>query len=614
MISIINLNIFRYIKGNSSTCNTPRKITGTLSENVSNVNTPLVNGLYEYKEFQQDVKTAEHTTNPKSNGDDSYVDDKKNVSRELFTIKDNLENSKSDFENEIKRKSLMRDSPREDLELLYKFDSTMTSTPIHASNHNGKVKQKSYNLSNQSLSSTLGLHDQSSGKSKKILQSSFEPMLSGNSNSNKSKRIMNLSNSSNRRTSTSTFSLADFINTSTPSNKNNSKKKKNTSNTTVSSENGEKNSSIFSNDDFPSLSQDNNKSDQSNKRVSLNSSNLTSTPVTILKRGRGEGVSSAANNDNGNLIVRHKKRVVPITVSNKISRSANLEHQFMASSFQSDNNLLNFTSTEFEKDQEHVNERFFLRNCKESITKDFTHQREPEKHLRAYVKESMNVPCSPAIGFPASPCTSSAITVRPPLTILNFDKSKVTNESSVIRFAQIYAFIIDMNFVPNVLTELSYLINLLNTEKDPYESIQIASNHKNMENLLRNIHNCLYFAIKTLNYEKSVLAMLDNTTLKVLIDNERIKTLDLKLFEYLKHIHQCKSQLDGSFILSSQLNKYRQGFDNNNISSSSVLFQQENDGKCNFPSDKEFGAFKKQRDMFYSILRYVSHFEVTLNV
>lgn len=614
MISIINLNIFRYIKGNSSTCNTPRKITGTLSENVSNVNTPLVNGLYEYKEFQQDVKTAEHTTNPKCNGDDSYVNDKKNVSRELFTIKDNLENSKSDFENEIKRKSLMRDSPKEDLELLYKFDSTMTSTPIHASNHNSKVKQKSYNLSNQSLSSTLGLHDQSSGKSKKILQSSFEPMLSGNSNSNKSKKIMNLSNSSNRRTSTSTFSLADFINTSTPSNKNNSKKKKNTSNTTVSSENGEKNSSIFSNDDFPSLSQDNNKSDQSNKRVSLNSSNLTSTPVTILKRGRGEGVSSAANNDNGNLIVRHKKRVVPITVSNKISRSANLEHQFMASSFQSDNNLLNFTSTEFEKDQEHVNERFFLRNCKESITKDFTHQREPEKHLRAYVKESMNVPCSPAIGFPASPCTSSAITVRPPLTILNFDKSKVTNESSVIRFAQIYAFIIDMNFVPNVLTELSYLINLLNTEKDPYESIQITSNHKNMENLLKNIHNSLYFAIKTLNYEKSVLAMLDNTTLKVLIDNERIKTLDLKLFEYLKHIHQCKSQLDGSFILSSQLNKYQQGFDNNNISSSSVLFQQENDGKCNFPSDKEFGAFKKQRDMFYSILRYVSHFEITLNV
>jgi codanin-1 len=59
---------------------------------------------------------------------------------------------------------------------------------------------------------------------------------------------------------------------------------------------------------------------------------------------------------------------------------------------------------------------------------------------------------------------------------------------------------------------------------------------------------------------------------------------------------QKKMQID-SAIASQRVKS-----DTNNINKV-VFYQQETDNRDNFPSDREFGAFKKQRDMFYAILR-----------
>ena len=88
--------------------------------------------------------------------------------------------------------------------------------------------------------------------------------------------------------------------------------------------------------------------------------------------------------------------------------------------------------------------------------------------------------------------------------------------------------------------------------------------------------------------------MLDLTTIRVLIDNERIQTCNSHLYDFLKQIHLHKTQLEASPTIA-----------NKSVSSTfnSVFYQQDIDNRDNFPSDKEFGAFKKQRDIFYSILR-----------
>lgn len=90
--------------------------------------------------------------------------------------------------------------------------------------------------------------------------------------------------------------------------------------------------------------------------------------------------------------------------------------------------------------------------------------------------------------------------------------------------------------------------------------------------------------------------MLDLTTIRVLIDNERIQTCSRHMYDFLKQIHLHKTQLEAASpaIANKSFNS----------SFNSVFYQQDIDNRDNFPSDKEFGAFKKQRDIFYSILRW----------
>lgn len=280
-----------------------------------------------------------------------------------------------------------------------------------------------------------------------------------------------------------------------------------------------------------------------------------------------------------------KKRVMPITVSRKASSSSNSSMNFISSSFQSENNLLTVTAVE-------VDEREMLREHRDAITKDFGSEKKPIRNLHALIKE--NLQSSPSSTMLGSPVHKSAPS-------LNYDESKVERREMLMTLAKLYSFIIDMNHVPNILSEISYLVNLLNTEHNPYEHQQHQQQHQKLSSsdiashLLKNFHNCIFFATCVLNHQKQTLAMLDCTTIRVLCDYERIQKLTSSLCEYLRSVMQKKMQMD---TLASG-----KGRGNANSINKVVFYQQETDNRDNFPSDREFGAFKKQRDMFYSILR-----------
>lgn len=280
-----------------------------------------------------------------------------------------------------------------------------------------------------------------------------------------------------------------------------------------------------------------------------------------------------------------KKRVMPITVSRKAS-SSNSSMNFISSSFQSENNLLTVTAVEV--DDSAVDEREMLREHRDAITKDFGSEKKPIRNLHALIKE--NLQSSPSSMFGSTPSPA-----------LKYDESKVERREMLMTLAKLYSFIIDMNHVPNILSEISYLVNLLNTEHNPYEHQQQQQHQKLLSScdiashLLKNFHNCIFFATCVLNHQKQTLAMLDCTTIRVLCDYERIQKLTSSLYEYLRSVMQKKIQMDT--LASSK------GRGNANSINKVVFYQQETDNRDNFPSDREFGAFKKQRDMFYSILR-----------
>lgn len=287
-----------------------------------------------------------------------------------------------------------------------------------------------------------------------------------------------------------------------------------------------------------------------------------------------------------------KRRVVPTTITSS-------RNEFISSPFKSDNNLINFGTDEKETSQNNFSERNFLRTQKHSITKDFQDEQPPNSMIiHRTIKDTI---------------ISSASKKKSVISSESIDLTKITNKTTLTRLIRIHSLILDLNLITNILTEISYLLNLLNAESestdlinqnydqereiiDPYLINKFDSSISDLENILKNLNNCIYFALGVLNTQRHILALLDTTTLKVLIDNERLGQLDSNFKVFLQSIQSHKVKLETTKI--SENNSFKL---NNKINN--VFYQEENDTKENFPSENEFAGFKKQRDMFYMILR-----------
>ncbi|XP_031563818.1 codanin-1-like isoform X2 [Actinia tenebrosa] len=111
-----------------------------------------------------------------------------------------------------------------------------------------------------------------------------------------------------------------------------------------------------------------------------------------------------------------------------------------------------------------------------------------------------------------------------------------------------------------------------------------------MDNLLYSIHNAVYFAIVILENLKRLICLLDKGTLRQLALNPRIAEFSPTFKEWLDQKyeeHSTPKVLDLSF--TSPIG--------------GVPFSADRDNKNNFPSDKAFQNFRKQRDLFYELVR-----------
>lgn len=608
----------RFIKSSTSTCNTPRKLTniadnaalpGTMTSNVTQ------QAINDKKMLGDCGVNGMESSNVENDDNDNGVDggssavNKRQISRELFVVDKQNSNSvggygnvlarnkgsnfnsstfgssnsnyyettttttfaENESPNAMSRKSYIAGGDLEiegggvvvgggKLDFVIGMNKTSTSTPMQSSSFS-KVNRS---IDDPTLTSTPNSFRNNTNNSFSLDHSGI---VKGNSIKRNQLNDSNKSNSMSRRNTTSSpMCLGDFMNASGNSGKGSRKK--------VQQSTPIENGSVFSSNDFPSLS-----GSVSQKRI---------TPISVP-------ASSATAQS---IEVRPKKRVVPITISRRTSGSGTgntvggnvINSSFVSSSFQQENNLLNVMSFETDPRSDVMSERRMLRDCRDAITKDFTKEQEPARHLHAFIKETL---------------PSSAGVVKAPgtprkLSIFKYHEEKVVEKEMLLRMAKVYSFLMDMNLIPNILTELSYLINLLNTDHDPYEQVAPQNPPHSTDKssmLLKNLTNCIYFTTHTLIAQRNVLALLDVTTIRVLIDNERIQQFP-ELYEHLKLFQQRKVQLEDVALTLAHKNQL-----NGSISGGNVFFQQETDNRDNFPSDREFGAFKKQRDMFYSILR-----------
>ncbi|XP_019406890.1 PREDICTED: codanin-1 isoform X1 [Crocodylus porosus] len=172
--------------------------------------------------------------------------------------------------------------------------------------------------------------------------------------------------------------------------------------------------------------------------------------------------------------------------------------------------------------------------------------------------------------------------------------SKVSCKKQLDQLALLYSSCIAENLVPNIFLELFFVLQLLTSKgisaDDGESDLEFNQGCKGAVERQHfcNVHNCVYFAVQVLDRQYEVISHLEKGTLKLLAENERIATFSPCLHERLRQAYES-STAKVSLLLPSSVQ--------------SVSFQPETDNRSNFPSDRAFHIFKKQRDIFYELLR-----------
>uniref|UniRef100_A0A4W3JP14 Codanin 1 n=1 Tax=Callorhinchus milii TaxID=7868 RepID=A0A4W3JP14_CALMI len=168
------------------------------------------------------------------------------------------------------------------------------------------------------------------------------------------------------------------------------------------------------------------------------------------------------------------------------------------------------------------------------------------------------------------------------------DVSKVSYRNQLDILAQLYSACILENLVPNIFLELFFILQLL-TSRGGASAVDDAEDEmKYSSEYFRSVHNCVYFAVRVLDKQLTIISHLDKGTLRLLAENDRLAMFSSSLHDQMIYAHKI-STAKVSLALPSVIQP--------------VPFEPETDNRSNFISDRAFQNFKKQRDIFYELLR-----------
>ncbi|OPJ82994.1 codanin-1 [Patagioenas fasciata monilis] len=206
----------------------------------------------------------------------------------------------------------------------------------------------------------------------------------------------------------------------------------------------------------------------------------------------------------------------------------------------------------------------------------------------AGISPDPGTPTKPSYARSASlPAESHLVTCANP--------AKVSCKKHLECLAQLYSSCIAENLVPNIFLELFFVLQLLTSKgtssaEDGDSDLEVNERSEDASGRqhFRSVHNCVYFAVQVLDYQYEIISRLEKGMLKLLAENERIASFSPALHERLRQAYE-NSTAKVSLLLPCSIQ--------------SVSFQPETDNRSNFPSDRAFHIFKKQRDIFYELLR-----------
>ncbi|XP_021550972.2 codanin-1 [Neomonachus schauinslandi] len=200
---------------------------------------------------------------------------------------------------------------------------------------------------------------------------------------------------------------------------------------------------------------------------------------------------------------------------------------------------------------------------------------------------------SPTATCPTSELGSPLPSRTGNLTAEPADPARVSSRQRLELIALVYSSCIAENLVPNLFLELFFVLQLLTARrmvatKDSDLELTPGAPDSLESPLFQSVHDCVFFAVQVLEHQFQVLSYLDKGTLKLLAENERLLCFSPALQGRLRAAYE------GSVAKVSLAMP---------PSAQAVSFQPETDNRANFSSDRAFHTFKKQRDVFFEVLR-----------
>lgn len=157
---------------------------------------------------------------------------------------------------------------------------------------------------------------------------------------------------------------------------------------------------------------------------------------------------------------------------------------------------------------------------------------------------------------------------------------KISHKKQLEAFSSIYEALITNALVPNVTSELYFIFELLTSKMTSEEKCDDNSN------IFCTVHNCVFFCITVLTKLQHMLNLLDKNTLFSLCEIPFLSKFSPELVNFLR-VHSKEKQETVAKSLS--VNR--------------VPFLLEEDSRENFIDAHSFTNFRKQRDLFYELLR-----------
>lgn len=183
------------------------------------------------------------------------------------------------------------------------------------------------------------------------------------------------------------------------------------------------------------------------------------------------------------------------------------------------------------------------------------------------------------------------------------DAGQVVYKDKLDILADIYDSLLNNNLVLSINTEIYFLISIIlskQCEDDYLDAASTLDECSLQTHILRTIHNSTYFAVRCLWLQRGLLELiLDKNSLKLLGENKKVRGFCGELAKCLLNWYGVRCEHGGAGPPSSP------GPPRGSPGGGVVAFNAETDCADNFPSTLSFHNFKKQRDMFYEIVRSV---------